>query len=194
MKNIIASIFIAITAAVALASPPGTPTFKKVDAPDITNFTRADGAPVFAGPLAGLGGATAPSAMGWLRDEGFVTVINLRVATEAGAEIDGSRAAAEAAGLHYLHLPFDPGRPDPDLVNRFLATVGEEANQPVYIHCSSATRAAALWMIGRVAADGLGLDAASKEVEAIAPRPTDAIAVATKYLASGKDQAASQHR
>jgi hypothetical protein len=48
-------------------------------------------------------------------------------------------------------------------------------------------------MIGRIAADGLGLEAASKEVEAIAPRPADAIAVATKYLASGKDQAVS-HR
>jgi uncharacterized protein (TIGR01244 family) len=189
-----ARFFVAIAAAGALACAPATPTFKKVDAPDIINFTRVDGAPVFAGTVAGLGGATAPSAMHWLREEGFVTVINLRVASESGADIDASRAAAEAAGLEYRHLPIDPGRPDPDLVNKFLATVGDEANQPVYIHCSSATRAAALWMIGRVAVDGLDIDAASEEVEAIAARPADAIAVATRYLGSGQDQATLQHR
>lgn len=182
MKKLIAGLFIAITAAGALACAAATPTFKKVDAPDIMNFTRVDGAPTFAGTVTGFGGATAPAAMRWLSEEGFETVINLRVASETGADIDGSRAAAEAAGLTYLHLPFDPGNPDPDLVDEFLAAVSDEARQPVYIHCSSATRAAALWMIGRVAGDGLDVETASKEVEAIAPRPADSIALATKFL------------
>jgi uncharacterized protein (TIGR01244 family) len=194
MKNLIAGLFIAITATGTLACAPAAPNFRKIDTPDIMNFTRVDGAPVFAGTVAGLGGATAPPAMQWLREEGFVTVINLRAASEAGANVDGSRAAAEAAGLTYIHLPFEPGHPDPDLADEFLAAVTDEANQPVYIHCSSATRVAALWMIGRVATDGLDFETASKEVEAITPRSADAIAIATRYLASGKDQAELQHR
>ncbi len=180
-------IAIALTVAAAGAGAPAVPTLQKVDAPGITNFTRVDGAPTFAGAHAGLGGATEPEAMPWLRREGFVTVINLRSAAEQGADIDASRAAAEAAGLNYIHLPFSPGDPDPDVINNFLATASDEAMQPVYIHCSSATRAAALWMIGRVAGDGVEIDAASNEAEAISPRPGDAIAIATKVLASEQD-------
>ena len=187
MKKHIRRFFIAITVAGALACAPAAPTFQKVDAPGVSNFTRFDGARTFAGTVAGFGGATQPAAMPGLRREGFVTVINLRFASEEGADIDGSRAAAEAAGLNYMHLPFDPAHPDPDVVNRFLATVNDVANQPVYIHCNSATRVAALWMLGRVLEDDLEIDAASKEAEAIALKPADAIAFATQYLAAAKN-------
>jgi uncharacterized protein (TIGR01244 family) len=111
-------------------------------------------------------------------------VINLRLATEDSADIDGSRAAAEAAGLNFIHLPFDAKNPDPGVVGTFLATAGDGGNQPVYIHCHSATRAAALFMIGRVLEDGWQIDVASEEVEAIAKKPSAAIAFATRYLAS----------
>ena len=103
---------------------------EKVEMPGIENFSRAA-----AG--AGFGGATRPSAMPGLKKEGFASVINLRLASEAGADVDASRIAAEAAGLRYIHLPLDAGDPAPQIVPDFLAAVGDQENQPVYFHCGS---------------------------------------------------------
>ena len=107
--------------------------------------------PATPGPSRGR--ATAPAALAEVRKLGYASVINLRVATEAGAEIAASAAAAKAAGLTFIHLPFDASAPDPMLVDRFLAAVTEPKNQPVFIHCASANRAAALWMIKRMVVD-----------------------------------------
>jgi len=158
----------------------------KAEMPGIENFSRIDGTEGFGGATAGFGGATAPSAMAELKTNGFATVLNLRLATEPGAEIDASRAAAEAAGLKYIHLPFDAASPDPALVDDFLAAVPNEENEPVYIHCHSATRVAALWMIGRVLEDGWSLDEAREEGTAIAGKPSEAVAFASAYIASQK--------
>lgn len=152
--------------------------------PDIRNFSKIDGPSGFAGPLVGFGGATQPTAMPGLKSAGFATVINLRLASEDDIAIEANRAAAEANGLNYVHLPFDTAKPDPAVVEDFLATVRETSNQPVYIHCNSATRAAALWMIGRVLEDGWETDAASAEAEIIADKPPAAIAFATAYIDS----------
>lgn len=150
----------------------------------MANFTRFDGPPGFAGSPVAFGGTTQPSAMPWLKSEGFAAVINLRFATEEGVDIDASRAAADAAGLDYIHMPFNPDNLDQTIVAYFLATAGNQANQPVYIHCHSATRVAALWMIGRVLEDGRDIDAAAKEVELIAAKPAEAAAIAIQYIES----------
>lgn len=167
-----------------IGGAPATAELETVDVPGIENFSRIDGPPGFAGSPVGFGGATRSSAMPWLRSEGFTAVINLRLAIEKGVDIDGSRAAAQAAGLHYIHLPFDANDPDPDLVDDFLAAAGDKVNQPVYIHCGSATRAAALWMVTRVRQDGWEIDAARKEAEIIALKPSAAVALATRYITS----------
>ncbi len=159
---------------------------KKAEMDGIVNFSRIDGTEGFGGATAGFGGATEPSAMAELKKNGFATVLNLRLAIEPGSEIDASRTAAEAAGLKYIHLPFDPANPGPDLIDDFLAGVSNEANEPVYIYCASATRVAALWMIGRVLEDGWSLDEAREEATAIAAKPAEAIAFASAYIASQK--------
>ena len=157
-------------------------TIKPAEAPGIRQFSLLDQSVGFAGPRVGFGGATQPSAMPWLKRAGFETVINLRLASEEGAAVEPSRAAAAAAGIRYIHLPFDPLNPAPDLVDDFLGALGGKVNQPVYIHCNSATRVAALWMIGRVLKDGWQLDDAAAEAEFIAKKPAEAIAFASAYL------------
>ena len=102
--------------------------------PGITNFSRLDDNTV------GFGGATQPSAMAGLKNAGFVSVINMRLASEEGADIDASRAAAQAAGLNYIYLPFDVAKPDPQLFRNLQAAFADKANQPIYIHCASANR------------------------------------------------------
>lgn len=169
-----------LTAAVFSAMANGEVV--KVETVGIENYSRVEDSSGFAGPLAGFGGATLPSAMPALKSAGFTTVINLRLADEEEVDLEDSRTAAEAVGLRYTHLPFDAENPAPAVVEEFLAAVGDGTNQPVYIHCNSATRAAALWMIGRVLEDGWDIDAASAETRMIAKKPPEAIAFATAYI------------
>lgn len=182
MKQRIIAVLVALTAIGVFGGCQPTPVFEKFDAPGIANFTRFEGPAGFAGSSVAFGGATEDSAMPWLKSEGFGAVVNLRLASEEGVDIDGSRIAAEAAGLNYIHMPFNPANLDETFVANFLATAGDQANQPVYIHCGSATRVAALWMIERVLNDDLDIAAASEEVAAIAAKPEQAVTVATRYI------------
>ena len=182
--------FFAVLASIMLTSTffssPAVAELENLAAPGIENFTRLDESSGFAGPLVGFGGATQPSAMDWLKSNGFVTVINLRLETEEDANIGESRAAARQAGLTFIHLPFDPQNLTPDLVSAFVSAASNPFIQPVYIHCGSATRAAALWMVGRVQQDGWEIDAASAEAQQIAQKPDNAVALAIMYLTSNK--------
>src|SRR5204863_4071991 len=81
------------------------------------------------------------------------SVIALREASEAGADIDAEGAAARAVGLRFVHLPFNIASPDSLLIDHFVAAVTAPANQPAYVHCAAGGRAAALWMIKRVLVD-----------------------------------------
>jgi uncharacterized protein (TIGR01244 family) len=148
---------------------------KKMDMPGVSNFSRVDA-------TIGCGGATQPAAMAALRKAGFNSVINLRTATEKGADIDAGRTAAESAGLKYIHLPFDSANPDPTLVETFLAAVSDTANQPVYIHCGSANRVAAVWMIKRVLRDGWSMGRALEEAEAIGLTSAPLKTFAVEYI------------
>ena len=151
----------------------------KSDRPGIRNFSRVDA-------TVGCGGAVDPSAMAGLKKDGFVSVINLRTAGEAGAEIEASRAAAQAAGLKYIHLPFNGANPDPKVLDDFLAAVADKSNQPVFVHCASASRVGAAWMVKRVLQDGWPLDRAKTEAEAIGLASPQLAAFATDYINSHK--------
>jgi len=183
MERVVIAAVAALLSAAVAADSSVAPALRNVDAPGIENFSEIRGDGGFGGSLVGFGGATSPEAMPWLKRQGFVTVVNLRVATESNADVEASRAAAQASGLQYVHIPFDPGGADvAATVDAFLASVSAKSNQPVYIHCSSATRAAALWMIGRVVDDHWTVAAAAKEAESIARKPDQTIAIATRYL------------
>src|SRR5665213_2804603 len=58
-------------------------------------------------------GATTPASLAEIKRLGYKSVINLREASEQGADIDGESAAAKAAGINFVHLPFNTRMPDP---------------------------------------------------------------------------------
>ena len=147
----------------ALALSVGTPLSARQDAApaNVRNYTRVDATVACAG-------ATPPEAMAELKRMGFVSVINFRTAEEDGADVEAGRAAAQAAGLRYFHMPFS--QPTPDIAESFLATVADTTNQPVYIHCGSANRVGAMWLIKRVKQDGWSLARATEEAETIGLR------------------------
>jgi uncharacterized protein (TIGR01244 family) len=152
--------FLVIAALVLAVALPAVAQVKKQDMPGIRNYSRVDA-------TVGCGGATDPSAMAGLKKEGYMSVINLRLPTEEGANIDAARAAAQSAGLKYIHLPFNAAMPDTKVVSDFLGAVADKSNQPVFIHCGSANRVGAMWMIKRALQDGWTVDRAQAEAEAI---------------------------
>ena len=95
------------------------------------------------------------------------SVINLRQAREPGADIDAAAAAAKAAGINFIHIPFNAASPDPMLVDNFLKAITNKANQPAFIHCASANRAAGLWLVKRIAVDKWEVERASTEAAAL---------------------------
>jgi uncharacterized protein (TIGR01244 family) len=122
----------------------------------VTNFARV-------GSTIACAGAITPEGVAELKKLGFVSIINLREATESGANLDAEREAAERAGLHYVDLPLNARSPDPAVVAQFLQIVIEPANRPVLAHDSSGDRPAALWLIKRLVVDGWDGDRAIKE-------------------------------
>src|ERR1700674_5806922 len=72
----------------------------------VTTFARVE-------TTVACAGATTPAAMAEVKKLGFASVINLRLASEAGADIEGEAAAAKAAGINFVHLPFNGSSPDP---------------------------------------------------------------------------------
>ena len=101
--------------------------------PGVTNFTRVDA-------TVACGGAAEVSALDALKKDGFKWVIDLRMASEPGANIDQNQAKAKELGLVYIHIPFSAGTPDPKVMNQFLAAIADKSNQPVFVHCALAQR------------------------------------------------------
>jgi uncharacterized protein (TIGR01244 family) len=137
-----------------------------------------------AGSLVGLGGDTPNSAFHFLKAQGFKTVVNLRLANELEGSPESIARDAARHGLEYIHLPFNPRNLEHDVIPAFVDVMSRPDMQPVYVHCNSATRAAALWMIMRVRQDNVLLKAAIEEAKIIAARPEDAIAFAKQYLST----------
>ena len=170
-------IALAASLAAALFIPVAAQQVTKQEIAGIRNYSRVDA-------TVGCGGATDPSAMAALKKEGFASVINLRLANEAGADIEAGRAAAQAAGSQSIHLPFNCAAPDPKVVDSFLTAVGDRANQPVYIHCGSASRVGAVWMIKRALRDQWPVEKALVEAQAIGLSNPALTTFATDYINS----------
>jgi len=145
----------------------------------VTNFARLESTIACAG-------ATTPAGVAEVKKLGYKTIINLRQANEAGAEVDAEAVAAKTEGVKYFHLPVNSASPDPAIVDQFLSAVGDPVNQPVFVHCASGNRAAALWMIKRLVVDGWDADRASTEATALGLTNPALKTFAMDYAASHK--------
>ena len=85
---------------------------QKMEKPGITNYTKVDA-------VVACGGATETSALEGLKTDGFKAVINLRQASEPGANIPENSARAKALGLNYIHIPFNTQAPEAEDRRRF---------------------------------------------------------------------------
>jgi uncharacterized protein (TIGR01244 family) len=166
---------------VAVLLVAATPAWaqQKMEKPGITNFTKVDA-------VVACGGATQTAALEGLKADGFKSVINLRQASETGANIEENRTKATELGLTYIHIPLNAAAPENKTVDDFLAAVNDKSNQPVYIHCGSANRVGAVWLVKRVLQDGWPVEKATAEAKLIGLTSAPLEQFALKYIAEHK--------
>jgi uncharacterized protein (TIGR01244 family) len=150
----------ALIAVVGIAAPAPAQTVTKETRDGIKNFSRLE-------TTVACAGAITSDAMPEIRKMGFVSVINLREAQEAGADVEKHRAAAEAAGLRYYHVPLNGAKPDPKAADAFVKIISSKDAAPAFIHCASANRAAAMWLIKRIVVDKWEVERAEEEAAAM---------------------------
>jgi protein tyrosine phosphatase (PTP) superfamily phosphohydrolase (DUF442 family) len=67
--------------------------------------------------------------------------------------------------MAYVRVPVSAKDPTDAAVDEFLRVTDDPTIYPVYIHCGSGNRAAALWMIRRVLREGWQIGLAAAEAE-----------------------------
>jgi uncharacterized protein (TIGR01244 family) len=139
-----------------IGSPALAQTVTKQAVAGIRNFARVDS-------TVACGGTITAEAMPEVKRMGFKAIVNLRMATEPGANVEQEAASAKAAGLNYVHIPFNSREPDPTQVDKFLETIIRSDVSPAYIHCGGGPRAAMMWMIKRLVVDKWETDKAMSE-------------------------------
>lgn len=134
------------------------PIAAQQEVPPIRNFLRVNDQ--FC-----TGGQPRLEHLQQLKDEGVKAIINLRQPSEHRAAEEEARA--KELGLKYFNIPFSFGEPKDEQATEFLKLTDDPANRPAFIHCASAIRVGAFWMIRRVLRDGWKLDAAEEEAKKI---------------------------
>ena len=118
---------LALFAVVGLMATAASAQVVRQDVPGIRNFAKVESTVACAG-------AITPVAIQEIKKMGFASIINLRLASEQGADIDANTDAAKVAGIPYYHIPFSGAAPDPAVVDTFLKTITAPGVQPAFIH------------------------------------------------------------
>ena len=116
-----------LTIAGCLTAAAATAQVVRQDVPGIRNFAKIE-------TTVACAGAITPAAIPEIKKMGYASIINLRLPTEEGADIEGNIVAAKAAGIPYYHIPFSGAKPDPAAVDTFLKTITTPGVQPAFIH------------------------------------------------------------
>jgi uncharacterized protein (TIGR01244 family) len=166
-----------MTIPVALVSVALLSQVTKPPVAGVTNFAKLES-------TIACSGAVTPEGVAELKKLGYATIVNLREASENGANVEAEAEAAKTAGIRYVHLPLNGTSPDPAVVEQFLKVVAEPGTQPVLVHCGSGSRAAALWMIKRLVVDGWTEERALEEATALGLTRENLKKFAIDYAAS----------
>ena len=110
-----------------LIAPSAGAQVVKESVPGITNYARVESTVACAG-------AITMEVVPEIKRMGYKSIINLRLASEAGANIDTEAAAAKSAGITFIHIPFNAATPDPAVVDAFLKAITTPGVEPAFIH------------------------------------------------------------
>ena len=156
-----------------LASPAFGQGVVREEVEGIRNFARV-------GTTIACAGAIDPAAVPEIEQMGFSSIINLRRATEQGANVEQEAAAVAATGLKYFHIPYD-GSADPAVAEQFLDAITSEGAEPAFVHCAGGGRAATMWLVKRIAVDHWDVERATEEAIALGQGNPDRRKFAIEY-------------
>ena len=125
--NVISAGSAFVAAAVWLVASAAAAQVVKEEVPGIRNFAKVESTVACAG-------AITVDAIPTIKKMGYSSIINLRLATEPGADVEAHAAAAKAAGIQYVHIPFSATNPDPAAVDAFLKVIRTPGVAPAFIH------------------------------------------------------------
>jgi uncharacterized protein (TIGR01244 family) len=149
-----------ISSAWLAATPVRAQEVTKETVEGVTNFNRIE-------TTVACAGAVKATAVPEIKKFGFASIINLREASEADADLEEEAAAAKAADIRYYSIPFSPTSPDPAAADKFLDVITAKGSWPAFIHCSLGGRAATMWFIKRLVIDHWDVERAVKEATAL---------------------------
>ncbi|HSO74531.1 MAG TPA: protein tyrosine phosphatase family protein, partial [Blastocatellia bacterium] len=130
------------------------------------------------------GGQPTDAGFAKLASNGYRAVLNLRTAQE-GVDLEREKQLVEGAGMRYISIPVGSA-PKPEQADEFIKAAKEPANQPMLIHCGSANRVGAFWMIYRVVEQGWPEDKALEEATQIGLRSAELKRFAQEYIAANR--------
>src|SRR5258706_16365857 len=117
-----------LLAAAGFGSRPVRPQeVTKQDVEGVKNFKRLETSVACAG-------ATKADAVPEIKKMGFASIINLREASEEGANVEAEEAAAKNVGIRYYHIPFNGSNPDPAVAEKLLKAIRTSGSDPAFIH------------------------------------------------------------
>ena len=96
------------------------------------------------------------------KEQGVSVVINNRPDGEETGQLDSrlAKALCEQLGMEYHYLPMENGKPLPEGLVEEVASVINQAEDTVLMHCRTGTRSSILWAIGKVSEGKLTTDEA----------------------------------
>jgi len=135
-------------------------------------------------------GQPKDSAFAKLAENGYRSVLSLRTGSE-GIDLAHEKEMVEKSGMRFISIPVVSSEPKPEQVSEFIKAVKEKANQPMLIHCGSANRVGAFWMIYRVVDQGWAEDKALEEAIQIGLTSAGLKTFAHEYIAAQPKKAKS---
>jgi protein tyrosine phosphatase (PTP) superfamily phosphohydrolase (DUF442 family) len=140
---------------------------------DIGNFFRVNA-------QVSTGGQPTREQLATLKAEGVRGIVNLREPEEHNIEEEAT--LAKDLGLHYISIPVKTAAPKDEQVETFLKVTNDPEIFPLFIHCASANRVGAFWMIRRILVDGWTPERAEAEAKQIGLKSPNLLDFARDYV------------
>jgi uncharacterized protein (TIGR01244 family) len=118
------------------------------------------------GPQVYFAGQPSQSDLAEYAKLGVTTVVNLRMPAEMEKLGFDEPAAAKAAGMKYVSVPFGATMPGDGELARIYAELNKAGNGKVLLHCASSNRAGMVWAVYRGAQHGVSAEDAVAEGKA----------------------------
>ena len=123
----IVAMSVVVLVAIGSGTAPASAQVIKESVPGITNYARVESTVACAG-------AITKEVVPEIKEMGYKSIINLRLASEAGANIDTEAEAAKSVGITFVHIPYNAAMPDPSVVDAFLKAITTPGVEPAFIH------------------------------------------------------------